>query len=196
MTRRIAMGALGLLLAVSALASNRAPDYFIKACGMTGTPSSVVVDVYDDANPGVLLATIPNVDVSPAGPTGCYLANLATTSATIGFPSAGSGDQKNYTLHWRDDAASSVLATETAFGLAAVGGVSGFCEEPTFVYPIAPNLARGITQQVINGGGVDYAIIRVSCSRDFATPDFTYYEIYSYDTTARVSKRTPSITAP
>ncbi len=186
-----------LMVLLSAAASaERPPDHFVKACSLTGTPTSVVVDVYDDSNPGVLLATIPNGDVSAAGPAGCYVANLATTGAAINYPGAGSSAHISYTLVWRDDAANQTLASEDAFGLAAVSSVSGFCEEPEFHYAIAPDIARGITQQVINAGGVDYATIRVSCVRDFVTPEFTYYEIYSYDTTGRLSKRTPSTSPP
>jgi len=176
--------------------AERPTAHFVQACGLAGAPASVVVDVYDAAAPGSILATIPNGEVTRIGTTTCYQVNLATTAAAISYPSSSSPVQKSYVLNFRDDASGSVWAAETVLGLPGGLAISGRCEKATPVYAASPIPTRGLTQAVINAGKPSYMRIDVSCALAFGSPDATYYEIYAYDASGRLLSRTPSATMP
>ena len=186
---------LGVPLSPAARAE-RPLSHYVQACGLAGTPASVVVDVYDAASPGSLLATISNGEVVRIGTTTCYQTNLSTTSAAISFPSASSPVQKSYVLHFRDDASGSAWTAETVLGIPGGLAISGRCEKASPVYAGSPIPGRGLTQAVINAGKPSYMRIDVSCTLDFGAPDATYYEVYSYDASGRLLARTPSSSAP
>lgn len=189
-----------LLLALTLLAAptraERPASEVAKACGLTGTEASVVVDVYDDASPGALLDTIPNGDVSRVGSTDCYQTDLAATGAAIGFPDGGDPLVQGYTLVFRDDAGNSVELTTQVHGLVGADAKSGRCEKATPVYASTSVPERGITAQVIEQGKPSYLKIDVACDLDFDTPSATYYEVMRYDAEGRVESRTPSGSVP
>lgn len=168
---------------------------YVQAAGLIGSAGSVVVDVYDAAAPGALVATIPNGSVSRLGTSDTYQVNLAVI-AGIGYPAAGDPREKHYVLNFRDDASSSSWVSKTVLGLAGAHALSGRCERATPVYPDIPIPSRGVTQAVINAGKPSYVKIEVSAALDFETPDLTYYEVYRYDSSGRVLSRTPSTTIP
>lgn len=190
-----------LCIALAALAprhalAERPTAHFAQACGLAGSPASVVVDVYDAAAPGSILATIPNGEVARIGTTTCYQVNLATTAAAIAYPASSSPLQKSYVLSFRDNAGGAVWTSETVIGLPGALAISGRCEKATPVYAASPISGRGLTQAVINAGKPSYMRIDVSCTLDFGAPDATYYEVYSYDASGRLLARTPSSSAP
>lgn len=187
---------LALLAAAATARAERVANHYVKACGLTGTPSSVVADVYVDSAPGSILATIPNGDVDRIGTTDCYQADLATTGAAIGYPNDGDPTEKSYTVRFRDDATNVVSLTEVVAGIVGPDAKSGRCERATPIYAASPIPERGITQQVIAQGKPSYMKIDVDCSGAFSAPPVTYYEVFRYDGSARVESRTPSATVP
>lgn len=195
MIRRLLCIALVAFAPMRALAE-RPTAHFVQACGLAGSPASVVVDVYDAAAPGSILATIPNGEVTRIGTTTCYQVNLATTAAAISYPASSSPVQKSYVLSFRDDAGGSVWTSETVLGLPGGLAISGRCEKATPVYAASPIPGRGMTQAVINAGKPSHMRIDVSCALNFGAPDATYYEVYSYDASGRLLARTPAASAP
>lgn len=195
MTIRLAFLALLSIWLALPVHADRTSDHYAKACGMTGTPSSVVVDVYNDASPGSILATIPNGQVSRFGTTDCYEVNLATTTAAIGYPDDDDPTAKHYTLRFRDDASNVVSLSETVHGLVGVDAYE-MCARETPVYPTVSIPSRGITTQVIAQGKPSYFQIDVDCSGAFTSPPVTFYWIFHYDVAGRVSKRVPSSSPP
>ena len=181
---------------VDAASADRPKQWFAKACGLSGTPTSVTVAVYADTAPGSLLATILNADVTRYGTTDCYTVDLAATVAAISFPAIGAAADKSYTLFWTDDAGGDTVSSETILGYPGASRMDGSCEHEEVVYPTAVIPSRGITARVINGGKPSYSIIEVSCVKDFVTPDFTYYEVFYYDSVGRTLRREPSATIP
>lgn len=176
--------------------AERGLSHISKACGLTGTDTSVVADVYADASPGLLLATIPNGDVTRIGTTDCYQVDLATTGAAISYPGPEDATEKGYTLIFRDDATNYVEATELVLGVAGADAKSGACEKVTPVYPTVSIPSRGITSQVIAQGKPNYMTVEVDCTLAFSAPPVTYYEVFAYDIQGRVEHRTPSATIP
>lgn len=173
----------------------RTLDHFVKACGMAGTPSSVVVDVYSDLSPGSVLATIPNSEVTQIGTTSCFQANLATTAAAIGYPDASDPAEKHYTVVFRDDLLTEIYLTETVSGLAGSEAYQ-MCARETPIYPTAPVPSRGITIQTIAQGKPSYFKVEIDCSGSFAAPPVVFYWTFDYDVDGRVSKKTPSASPP
>lgn len=172
------------------------PKHIVKAGGFTGTPSSVVIDVYDDEAPAVLLATIPNANITRVAATDVYVCNLKTITPNIGLPEDGSLTEKFYTLIWRDDTGVKIIGDYAARGfLWAPDGSSREIRE-TPIYPSATVPSRGITQNVIDAGKPSYMKVELAPDLDFATPTLTYYLIFAYDSDGRVASRTPSLTPP
>jgi hypothetical protein len=186
-----------LLIALgSAASAERIGNYRAKACGLAGTPSSVVVDVYDDASPSSLLATIPNAQVTRIGTLSCYFVDLATTTATISYPAAADGLGKDYTLVFRDDASNVVEVHAPVRGVVGPNAKDLSCEKETPVYATVAIPERGLTAQVIEQGKPSYIKVEVDCTRAFTSPPVTYYKILQYNSFGRVESRTPSLTPP
>lgn len=189
--------ALLMVLVAGAASGERIGNYRAKACGITGTPSSVVVDVYHDAAPGSVLATIPNGQVTRIGTLNCYMVDLATTTATITYPTAADGAGKDYTLVFRSDAAGQVVEVS-----APVRGVVGpnakdlSCEKETPVYSTVPIPDRGLTAQTIEQGKPSYIKVEVDCTRAFTSSPVIYYKVLEYNSLGRVESRTPSLSVP
>jgi hypothetical protein len=176
--------------------ADRPTDWYVKACSILGTPSSVTVDVYDDDAPGSVLATILNADVNRYGTTDCYQVNLRTTSAAISFPPVGSAADTSYTLMWKDDAFSDIVTNEVVVGYPGAHRMDESCEEEHAEYSAVAIPSRGLTASMIAAGRPSYFTVKISCSKNFAAPDFTYYKIMYYDGSGRVDYRTPSDTPP
>lgn len=195
MTRLLAF-ALALALASPALAE-RTVAQWLTACGLTGTPSSIVADVYNAAAAAALLATVPNGSFTRvSGTSDCYDFNLAAASG-IAYPAASDATEKHYVVKFRDDQTNEVWSTATVAGVAgSTGDVPDRCEKPTFIYANSPIGARGLTQSLINEGFPSYTRVDVACDGDFATPDTTYYLIRYYDSTGRDYYTLPSSTVP
>jgi len=188
-----------ILVATAARAEvPRAETHYVKACGLTGSPAAVVVDVYDDAAPGSILDTIMNADVDRIGTTDCYQVDLAATAAAIAYPAAGDSTPESYSLTFRDDSGNEVWLTEQVFGMVGALATDRSCERAIPVYPTATVPVRGITQQVIERGSPSYLSIEIDCSRQFTGGSITgtYYEVLRYDNQGRVESRTPGATAP
>ena len=193
----IALALLSIWLAMPAHAE-RLESQYAKACGLTGTDSSVVVDVYDDTSattPTPILATIPNGSVKRMGATDCYRINLATVGG-ISYPANGDPTEKHYTLVFRDDAANVVEVSENVGGTIGPHPPSFICARETPVYPTISIPSRGITSTVIANGNPNYVKVDVDCTRLFAGAEWTFYYVLSYDGSGRVSARTPSLTVP
>ncbi len=186
-------------LALPSLAlAERTEHHFAKACALTGTASSVVVDVYDDlsaTNPTPILATISNASVKRMGATDCYRVDLSTV-AGIGYPGPGDPTERHYTLVFRDDAGSAIKITESVGGTAGPHPPSFRCARETPVYASVPIPSRGITSTVIANGNPNYVRVDVDCSLAFAGAEYTFYYVLAYDGSGRVASRTPSTTVP
>jgi hypothetical protein len=185
-----------LLAAPLGAAGERIANYRAKACGLTGTPSSVVVDVYVDTAPGSILATIPNAQVTRIGTLSCYMVDLATTTAPISYPTSADGLGKDYTLVFRDDAAHVVEVHAPVRGLVGPNAKDLSCEKETPVYASVPIPVLGITAQTIEQGKPWYIRVEVDCTRAFTSPPVTYYKVLKYNSLGRVESRTPSLTPP
>lgn len=186
---------LALLVVASAAYAERPLSHYVQGCGLAGTPGSVVVDVYNAASPGSVLATLPNAVVTRIGTSDCYQVNL-TGASGVGYPASGDPNEKHYVVNFRDDASTSVWVSETVMGLPGAQAIAGRCEKVTPVYASSPIPTRGITQAAINEGKPSYLRVDVACDLDFTTPDATYYETMIYDSSGRVSSRTPSPSPP
>lgn len=172
------------------------PKHIIKAQGLLGTPSSVVIDVYDDENPGVLLATIPNANIQRIGATATYVCNLKTITPNISLPEDGSTAEKFYTLIWKDSTGIEIVGDYAARGAFGAADGSGKDVKETPIYPSTTVPSRGITQNVIDAGKPSYVKVEVAPDLDFATPASTYYRIFHYDAEGRVSSVIPSLSPP
>ncbi|OFX03780.1 MAG: hypothetical protein A3E78_01860 [Alphaproteobacteria bacterium RIFCSPHIGHO2_12_FULL_63_12] len=193
----ISLALLSSWLAMPAYAE-RLEGQYAKACSLTGTAGSVVVDVYDDTSattPTPILATIPNGSVKRMGATDCYRINLATVGG-IGYPAKGDPTEKHYTLVFRDDAANEIKISESVGGTIGPHPPSFICARETPVYPTIAIPSRGITSTVIANGNPNYVKVDVDCTRLFAGAEWTFYYVLSYDGSGRVSARTPSLTVP
>jgi hypothetical protein len=188
--------ALALFVAAPANA-DRTVAQPLTACGLSGTTTSIVADIYNALAAATLLATVPNgsfTRVSGAGD--CYEFNLAAASG-IAYPAAADAAEKHYVVKFRDNQANEVWATASVSGVAGSSGdVPDRCEKPTFIYANSPIGARGLTQSLINEGFPSYTRVEVACDGDFATPDATYYLIRYYDSTGRDYYTLPSSTVP
>lgn len=191
--RRFACAVLAILLLDASAWAERPKQHFAEACGLTGTPTSVVVDVYDLAAPGSLLATILNAEVARVATTDCYGVDLATTTATISYPAPSLPTEKHYLLAFRDDAGNEAFAVEQVLGV-----VDDFdaCRRETAGYVTTPDLSRGITSQLIQQGVPSHWKIELDCTRQFTAPPVTYYWIFQYDPSGKVSLRDISPTPP
>lgn len=197
---RIALISLALLSAWLALPAHaeRLEAQYAKACSLTGTAGSVVVDVYDDTDattPTPVLTTIPNGSVKRMGTTDCYRVNLAVASG-IGYPAKGSPTEKHYTLVFRDDAANAIKVSESVGGIVGPHQTSFICARETPVYPTVTIPSRGITTAVMAAGNPNYVKVDVDCSLAFSGSEYTFYYVLSYDSSGRVAARTPSLTIP
>ncbi len=199
---RLAIIALALLSAWLALPvdahAERLAAQYAKACGLTGTAGSVVVDVYDDTSattPTPILATIPNGSMKRMGTTDCYRVNIAAASG-IAYPAIGDPTEKHYTLVFRDDAANAIKVSESVGGTIGPHPPSYICARETPVYPTIAIPSRGITSTVIAAGNPNYVKVDVDCTRLFTGAEWTYYYVLSYDGSGRVAARTPSLTVP
>jgi hypothetical protein len=171
--------------------------HWVKACGLSGTANSVVVDVYNDddaTDPTPVLATIPNGDVVRMGTTDCYRVDLAATSTAISYPGAGDPTETHYTLVWRDDASNEVYTTETVHGTVS-HSIDWRCARETVVNATATDSARGITSAMVARGTPSYMKIEIDCSLTFTAPTHTLYRVYSYGANGNVIA-TPSTAAP
>lgn len=202
MKRPAHLYALALLSAWLALPgaaqAERLEHQYAKACALTGTAGSVVVDVYDDLSattPTPILATVPNTSVKKMGTTDCYRIDLAAVSG-IGYPTKGDPTEKHYTLVFRDDAGNAVKTSESVGGTAGPHPISFICARETPVYPTVPVPSRGITSSVIAKGNPSHVKVDVDCTRLFAGAEYTFYYVLSYDLSGRVAARTPSLTPP
>ena len=169
------------------------------AGGLTGTPSSVTVDVYGEADPSTKLATIPNGDVSQVGTTNVYQVDLRGTSvaASLLLPKDGEHLKKVYTLLWSDNAANEIVSQERVSGVSTRQQLDRRYRKETPVYPTTAVPSRGITSTVIAAGNPSYLKVEESNDPDdFSSPVGTYYEVFAYDTLGRVSSKTPSTTIP
>ena len=176
-----------------------AAKHIAKAGGLTGAPSSVNIDVYDEDTPGALLVNIPNADISQVGTTDVYQVDLRNTSvtATLALPKDGEHKERAYTLVWKDDAANAKFATELVNGVASLRSVDRLFRRETAIYPTTTIPSRGITEAVRGAGKASHLVVDLSPDPDdFSTPAFTYYEILVYDGLGRASTRTPSTTPP
>lgn len=193
---------LALLLAAAASpagAAERFGSHFAKACGLTGTATSVVADVYDDTSavdPTPILATIANSDIIRMGSTDCYRVDLATTSAPISYPGPGDPTERHYTIVFRDDAANVIKTTESVAGLVGPKHLSLRCMRETPIYATVVDLTRGISSDLVAGGVVSHIRVEHDCSLVFSSPDFTFYYVLAYDAQKRLASRTPSTTEP
>lgn len=185
-----------LVTAAAQSSAERIGNYRAKACGLTGTPSSVVVDVYHDAAPGSILATIPNAQVTRVGTLSCYFVDLATTTAAISYPTAVDGAGKDYTLVFRDDASNQVEVNAPVRGVVGPNAKDLSCERETPVYATVAIPERGITAQTIEQGKPSYIKVEVDCTRAFTSSPVTYYKVLKYNSLGRVESRTPSLTIP
>ncbi len=178
--------------------AERLAHQFAKACTLTGTPGSVVVDVYDDlsgVNPTPILTTIPNGSIKRMGSTDCYRFDLSTVGG-IDWPAPGDPTEEHFTLVWRDDAGTEVMATESVGGVVGPAPTSFLCTRETPIYPTVPVPGAGITSTVIAKGNPRAVKVDVDCDLVFSPPDYTFFYLLEYDSQGRVSKRTPSLTAP
>jgi hypothetical protein len=197
---RILLAALVVALALMCLdaRAERLEHQFAKACDLSGTPSSIVVDVYDDlsgANPTPILHTVPNGNITRLGTTQCYRFDLSTESG-IGWPAKGDPTEHHYTLVWSDDATNIVQATESVGGTVGPPPVSFLCARETPIYPTVPVPGAGITSSVIAKGNPRAVKVDIDCTLGFSPPKYTFYYVLGYDSQGRVSSRTPSLTAP
>jgi hypothetical protein len=199
MTRRLlALAFLSVWMALPIYAESsdtRATVQFTKACGLTGTDTSVTIAVYDDAAPGSLMTTITNADIDQIGTEDCYQTDLAATIAAIAYPVAADGTYQGWTLIWTDDVVNTVMTEEFSRSITGAAALSGGCEKVTPVYPTISIPSRGITPQVIAAGKPNYMTVEGDCSRVFSSST-TYYEVFAYDGSGRVESRTPSATIP
>ncbi len=168
----------------------------IRAGGFSGTPASIVIDVYDEANPGTLLATIPNGDISQIGSEDIWICDLRAITPNIGLPEDGAVEQKSFTFIWRDDAGTRLSHAHEVHGVDARLEVSRRYRRETPIYPSTTVPLRGITQNVIDAGLPSYVKVEVAADLDFATPPATYYDVYTYDSSGRIATRTPALTPP
>lgn len=176
-----------------------ASKHIALAGGLTGTPSSVTVDVYGEDDPSTKLATIPNGDVSRVGTTDVYQVDLRnnTVTASLLLPKDGEHLEKVFTLVWADDAPSSILSTERVSGVNTRQQLDRRFRKETPVYPSTTVPSRGITVAVISAGNPNYLKVEESPDPDdFSTPISTYFEVFAYDSQGRVSSKTPSTSVP
>lgn len=189
---------LAFLLVAAPAFADRTATVYAEACGLTGTSSSVVADVYDKAAPTVLLATVPNGSMARVASTSdCYRFAISAASG-ISFPATGDATEKHYYVRFRDDAnAAGVFTSVTVAGVVgAIGDVPESCKKPTKVYASSPIPARGLTSTLINEGMPSYIKVEVACDRDFTTPDSVYYLVRTYDSSGRDFTEYPSLTVP
>ena len=176
-----------------------AAKHIAKAGGLTGTPTSVSIAVYDEDTPGSLLATIPNADIQRIGTEDVYQVDVRASSvaASLLLPKDGEHLVKVYTFVWTDDAANKTFTTERISGLDARTALDRRYRKETPVYPSTTDPSRGITSAVIAAGKPSYLKVEESPDPDdFSVPVATYYEIFAYDASGRVSSKTPSTTPP
>ncbi len=179
------------------MAMERKLKQVVTSGGLTGTATSVEVDVYDNDNPGVLLATIPNADVSEVGSgLGLFMVDLTNLSVSIGYPASTDPLEKSWTLVFKDDAANAIPTTASVSGLPGPKQSSRQVERRDPKYTTTPISARGISNSVINKGEPSYVHVRVSSSLNWTTPDYEYWEVLHYDANARVSSFIPQSTEP
>jgi len=176
------------------IAQARTFSEVVAACDLSGTPSSVVADVYDALNPTSLLATIPNGEVKRAASTTCYTVDLAATAQAISFPAASNPAEKIYLVIFRDDASNERRAVAAVVGYA--GAQDRSCERETPIYSSTPIPERGLTLALINAGHLSYMKIDVDCARAWSPPARTYYLIPTYNANGTVASWTPSLTIP
>lgn len=195
----LALAFLSIWIALPVVAqAERLEHQYAKACSLTGTSTSVVVDVYDDLSattPTPILATVPNANVKRMGTTDCYRIDLAAVTG-IGWPTKGDPTEKHYTLVFRDDAAGAIKTSESVGSTSGPHPISFICAREVPVYATVPVPSRGITSTVIAKGNPSHVKVDVDCTLLFAGAEYTYYYVLSYDTSGRVAARTPSLTAP
>lgn len=169
------------------------PKHIVKAAGLAGNEASVIIEVYDDENPGSILATIPHADIERVGLSNTYVCDLKALSVDIDLPEDGSLAEKFYTLIWKDDTGVDVVGDYQARGYIWPIG-----DKPREIpiYPSTTVFSRGITQNVIDAGKPSYIRREYAPDGDFDNPALVDYEIFEYDAQGRVSKKTPSATPP
>jgi hypothetical protein len=88
--------------------------HIAKAARLTGSPTSITIDVYRESAPSHKLATVPNSDIARLGDSDVYQVDLLHCSVSALFqPEPGAPETaRTYTLIWRDDAKSQVVTTE------------------------------------------------------------------------------------
>ena len=89
-------------------------SHIAKAARLTGSPTSITVDVYRESDPSRKLATVPSGDIARLGDSDVYQVDLLGCSVSAVFGPSGPGSRAPYayTLIWRDDAGSQVVTTE------------------------------------------------------------------------------------
>ena len=195
--RTLAILCLLLTWSASAFAGSpgRTLAHVATVCGLVGTAASVVADVYN-AETGALLGTIPNGEVTQYGSTDCFSVDLASTTAPIVYPALGDPSEKHYVLQFRDDGAATVERYEVAYGGVGAHRVSDECKKMRTVYAKTIDATRGITQAVINNNRPSHIAFDVSCSGNWASPDYTYYWVYFYDASGRILDRESDLVEP
>lgn len=189
--------ALALLLIASPALAERTVAQYSQACGLTGTSSSIVADVYSKSAATALLATVPNGSMTRvAGTSDCYVFAISS-AAGIGYPIASDATEKHFLVKFRDDSANEVWDSVTVAGVAgATGEIPDKCKQETAFYANSPIPSRGLTQRLINEGLPSYIKIDVACDGDFTTPDASFFKVRYYDSTGRRFKEVPSSSAP
>ena len=177
-----------------------AAKHIVKAGGLTGTPGSVVIDVYGEDDPSTKLATVPNGDVQRVGTSNVYQCDLRASSvaAALLLPKDGEHLSQSYSLVWKSDAPGNEI-----FGSTVVGGtqdrlaIDRMFRQESLVYPSTPVPERGITLREVHGKRPSYVKVELFADpSDLSTPAATYFEVYHYNADGSVQKRAPSPTAP
>lgn len=169
------------------------------ASGLTGTASSVTIDVYGEDDPTTKLATVPNGDIDQVGSESAYACDLRVSSvaASLGLPKDGEALLKRYLLVWKDDVVNTVFTRETVDGQDGKGAFGNLFVRRTVVFPSTSVPSRGITPEVIKKGKPSYIKFEVSPTiGDYTSPSQTFYEVFYYDSSARVEKTEISTTVP
>lgn len=161
----------------------------------TTTPAAVVVDVQDVAVGTQIgnnvAATRGTLDSANAD---YWCVDLDTVS---GF--APDCDPKAYAVRFVPDAANCAAGQSPQLCpelTVASGGAACWASgtDQTVVYTATPIPSRGITQAVINRGNPSY--IRHEVKIDDGVTDFTFYQVYYYDTAGRVDHTTRTLVVP
>jgi hypothetical protein len=88
-------------------------SHIAKAARLTGSPTSVTIDVYRESEPSRKLVTVPGRDIARVGDTDVYQVDLLGCSVNAVFERAENARApRAYTLIWRDDAGNQIVTTE------------------------------------------------------------------------------------